>query len=80
MKFLERGDVIRKLGSTYIVMYRTDTVIYYINFDVDTRKSGGGGNHHTNYSGTKNNEIVEYLGFYSHLHAPNRPYAFMRHV
>jgi hypothetical protein len=77
MKFLERGDVIRKCGSVYIVMYRADSTIYYSNFDIEKKQSGGGGKHNTGQSGTKNNEIVEYEGFYNYLHSSTRVYAFM---
>lgn len=77
MKFLERGDVIRRCGTVYIVMCRTNRVIYYSNFDIENKQTGGGGKHSTNESGILSSEIVEYEGFYTHLHPPTRPYAFM---
>lgn len=74
MRFLERGDVFRELGSTYIVRNRTDRLIHYLNFDLYYLQSGGGGALATNISGTESNKIVEYVGYYTYLFGHHKPY------
>lgn len=75
MKFLQRGDVFRELGSTYIVRNISNRLICWLNFDIYYLQSGGGGALQTNVSGTKSNKIVEYVGYYTYLFEHHKPHS-----